>query len=322
MTFPSNSLSELKLPDLSPWDPVAEAGRKILYFQFRKILLREVGAILGDHIEELHAMRIATRRMRTALNVFGEYFDPDVIKPFRIGLRKTAKALSQVRDLDVFIEKLEQYLDGLSGSERDKLEPLRVAWSQERIAARKKVLVYLERPKYLDFKLNFWDLLETPEAGIDPKQSHLIVQEVAGQLINFSLQEVFACYRLLNDPQAQEMHALRIAFKRHRYILEFFRGVLLGSEAKKCIGLLKKIQDHLGDIHDANLAAKRAGKYLRKSNWKGLVDLETTRALAAFIATKQSEETNLMATFPALWDQFAAQKYQQNLADALSKLDR
>ena len=43
---------------------MAEVARKTLYFQFQRMLYHEPGTRLGQDNEELHDMRVATRRMR------------------------------------------------------------------------------------------------------------------------------------------------------------------------------------------------------------------------------------------------------------------
>ena len=50
-------------------------------------------------------MRVATRRMRAAFQVFDPYYKDKAIKPHIKGLRRTGQALGAVRDLDVLLEK-------------------------------------------------------------------------------------------------------------------------------------------------------------------------------------------------------------------------
>ena len=57
-------------PGLKIDDTMAEGARKTLYFHFRRMLYHEPGTRLGQDIEELHDMRVATRRMRAAIRVF------------------------------------------------------------------------------------------------------------------------------------------------------------------------------------------------------------------------------------------------------------
>jgi hypothetical protein len=159
---------KLKAPGLLPDDPMSEAGRKVLRFHFERMLEHEPGTRLGEDFEELHDMRVATRRMRSAFRVFSPYFDPDVLKPFLKGLRRTGRALGSVRDLDVFMEKAQEYLDGLPEEERSSLDPLLANWQEQRETARAQMLEYLDGKKYQQFVRDFGAFLLTEGAGALP----------------------------------------------------------------------------------------------------------------------------------------------------------
>ena len=60
---------------ISPDDTLAEAGKKVWLYYFAEMLCHESGTILGENIEELHDMRVATRRMRSAFDIFSPAFD-------------------------------------------------------------------------------------------------------------------------------------------------------------------------------------------------------------------------------------------------------
>ena len=71
----------------------AALGRVVLNY-------REAGVRSGEEIEYVHDMRVATRRMRAAFQVFGDYLEMDKMRPFLKGMRRTGRALGAVRDLD------------------------------------------------------------------------------------------------------------------------------------------------------------------------------------------------------------------------------
>ena len=118
-------------PGVTPDDSLAEAGRKVMLFQFNEMLSHEAGTRLGADIEELHDMRVATRRMRAAFDVFGEAFHAKVVKTHLKGLRATGRALGRVRDLDVFIEKAEAYRLTLAPEAQPGLDLLLEMWGRE-----------------------------------------------------------------------------------------------------------------------------------------------------------------------------------------------
>ena len=117
-----------KTPGVVADDHLAEAGRKVLRFHLARMLAREAGTREGREAEELHAMRVATRRQRAAWRVFGESFDPARTKRHRQRLREVAADLGAVRDLDVLAEALEAYRAKLSAKESAALEPRIASW--------------------------------------------------------------------------------------------------------------------------------------------------------------------------------------------------
>ena len=127
---------------------MTEAAAKTLRFHLAKMLEHEEGTRLGEDPEELHDMRVSTRRMRMALRVFADYLDPDVLRPVLKGLRRTGRTLGAVRDLDVFDEKTQVYLDGLPDERAGDLDGLLEAWKAERDKQREHLVAYLDGKRY------------------------------------------------------------------------------------------------------------------------------------------------------------------------------
>ncbi len=107
-------------------------------------------------------MRVATRRMRAAYQVFGDYLDMEQMAPFLKGLRRTGRALGAVRDLDVFWEKTQHYLDTLPPDQPHDLGPLRAVWEAEREVARERMVAYLDSKRCARFTKEFGEFLQTP----------------------------------------------------------------------------------------------------------------------------------------------------------------
>jgi hypothetical protein len=95
------------------------------------MLDHEEGVREGCDIEHVRNMRVATRRMRAALRVFANYLDAVSHRPFVKMLRRTGRTLGAVRDLDVFFEKTQHYLDTLPADRKSELDGLLAAWQAE-----------------------------------------------------------------------------------------------------------------------------------------------------------------------------------------------
>jgi hypothetical protein len=77
---------------MAVYDPMSEAGRKVIYLHFTRMLANEADTRLGEDPEALHDMRVATRRMRAAFALFGPHFDKKVLKQFGKGLRQPQRS--------------------------------------------------------------------------------------------------------------------------------------------------------------------------------------------------------------------------------------
>jgi CHAD domain-containing protein len=320
-------LMSLKSPGIKPDDSLAEAGRKVLGFHYADMLRHEEGTRQGVDIEELHDMRVATRRMRAAIDVFGESFQPKVIKVHLKGLRATGRALGRVRDMDVFMEKAQHYLDLLPGDQRQGLDPLLVHWQEERDQDRAEMLRHLNSREYASFKRKFLAFLSTPGAGARSTSGEIpvphLVEQIAPVFIYDRLAAVRAYEAILPNASIQQMHALRIEFKKFRYTLEYFREVL-GSEAKGIIDEVKIMQDHLGDLNDADVACQILRDFLDEMETQQATipveDRDNPEPIVAYLAARHAERHRLMVTYREAWDGFNRPEIRAQLADAVSVL--
>jgi inorganic triphosphatase YgiF len=149
-------------PGIRSSDTMAEAAFKTLHFHLERMLEHEPGTRQGDDPEDLHDMRVATRRMRAVLRVFGPYLDTGTMRPVERGLRRTGRVLGAVRDLDVFHEKTVSYLESLPDEHRNDLDPLLAVWRERREHARAEMIEYLDGGRYPRFVEAFSALLDDP----------------------------------------------------------------------------------------------------------------------------------------------------------------
>lgn len=308
-----------------PDDSLAEAGRKVMYAQFNAVLAHEEGTRLGDDIEELHDMRVATRRLRAAFDVFSLAFEKKALKKHLSGLRATGRALGSVRDLDVFLEKAQKYIDTLPLEEQHGIDALLAEWHAQRDEARDLMLSYLDSEAYLKFKDDFHAFVLSPGAGVLPlpkgNPQPRLVRELAPALIYERLAAVRAFDSVIPGAALEQMHALRIEFKKLRYTIEYFRDVL-GSQAKGIIQELRTMQDHLGDLNDANVACQLLQEFLDRQPKP--VEAEDQQhlqqAVQAYLIYNQSERERLYITFPEVWANFNRPEMRKKLAEAISFL--
>ncbi len=317
-------------PGLTPEDSISEAFRKTLSFHFERMLACEPGTRAGEDIEALHDMRVATRRMRAAFLVFGASLDMEPLAPLLKGLRRTGRTLGAVRDLDVFREKVQHYLDLLPEERRGELEPLWDVLTQQREAARASLLAYLDSPAYQRWVERFRQALAQPlpepplltESGPRPRNvCHLIPALIFER---WAVVRAFGPWVGQGDTPLSRYHQLRIAAKALRYTLEYF-SELLGKEAKFCLERVKALQDHLGDLQDAVVACNLLRDYLTWGTWgqgehTPLAEPVIAPGVAAYLAYRQQEVQTLVAGFPPVWATITDASFGEALLTALEKV--
>jgi CHAD domain-containing protein/transposase-like protein len=317
----------MQKPGIDRADTLAEAGRKTLLFHFAEMLRHEPGTRQGDDIEALHDMRVATRRMRAAFDVFGEAFEPEALKRHLKRLRAAGRALGRVRDLDVILEKAAAYVASQPDEARPGLQPLVQYWEDERDTARSQMLEYLNSDKYQRFKTEFNTFVQIPGLGVQPvapdRPAVFMVKDVAPGLVYARLEAVRAYETVLRNASIAQLHALRIEFKKLRYTVEFFREVL-GEQAKAVIEELKRLQDHLGDLHDADVACVIINDFLEQ--WDAqqaavpLIERRSPEPIVGYLGARYAERHHLLMGFPQAWERFNQPEFRQNLALAVAGL--
>jgi CHAD domain-containing protein len=279
----------------------------------------EPGTRLGKDIEALHDMRVATRRMRAALRVFGDYYEPETVMPLQKGLKRTGRALGAVRDLDVFQVKIEDYEAALPEPERGGLDGLLAALDS------KEYQRFVERCGQFVETEGLGSLAELLD-GDEPRPYR--VCDVAPVAVHESLGIVRAYDEWVTIPDVPlaRLHALRIACKRLRYTLEFFREVL-GPDTRSLIKEVVAMQDHLGSLQDAVVASRILRDYLvwgtweRDAKWTGQTGPETpvvAPGVAAYLAAKQAEIQTLLTGFPGAWHHMIRPEFRLMVAEAVA----
>jgi len=324
-----------KNPGLKIDETMAEGACKTLYFHFKRMVEHEPGTRAGEDIEELHDMRVATRRMRAALRVFGEYLDMRAMKPFVKDLRRTGRALGAVRDLDVFQQKTRRYSDTLPPERANELDPLFAVMHAEHQKARQAMLDFLDSPRYDRFKNRFNKFLKKPGAAAlpacaehgEPRPQRM--RHVVPVVIQQRLAVVRAYDGYLEGPDVplERLHRLRIAFKSLRYTLEFFREVL-GPDTGPMIEELKQVQDHLGDLQDAVVTCTIVRDFLNWGTWgsrgstKNIASFKPVIApgVVTYLSVRQAELQRLVAEFPAVWDRMQQSGFFKKIAGLTEEL--
>ena len=219
-------------------------------------------------IEHIHRMRVASRRLRAAIPLFGTCFPPKKFRRWMQELQKITRALGDARDTDVQIafllrlkEKRVQKNNPDPGARppllTDSAETILLTRLQKKRQKLQNVVLSaldnLERSGIpQDIRAECTDLLtKAKQARAKPAVSG--IPAVAATRISRRLDLLLQYERWAYNPDAvAEHHAMRIAAKKLRYTMETYAPVYRWN-LKKPLARVKKIQEILGDLHDCDV---------------------------------------------------------------------
>ena len=113
-----------EIPGLDPGQPFAKAAAAVVATRAAEVIESADGVLDLDDVERVHAMRVATRRLRASLEVFASCFDPDRFEVALRDVKALADALGERRDRDVALLMLEEFSGGLAAADRRGIDRL------------------------------------------------------------------------------------------------------------------------------------------------------------------------------------------------------
>jgi CHAD domain-containing protein len=228
----------------------------VLRAQLKAMCKLRARALDWTDTEGVHAMRVCSRRLRSAMSDFRPYVR---VRLPRVKLRRVADALGAVRDQDVALMALNDFSTQAKGAAANGIQIIADEAQERRKDARAKLRVSI-RPAVIDeFRDEF-------EAGLKdltivlPKRSRsetaaaaVTFRDVGRQIILERIKEIRdASHHLYFPFHIKELHELRILAKRLRYAVEILSGCWqpnLPAIAKE----ISLLQTSLGELHDCDV---------------------------------------------------------------------
>ena len=244
-------------PDLGPTEigPSMNLGQlayAVLRRQLAVLRSKEPGTRLGEDPEELHDMRVATRRLRAALDLFTEVL-PIRSRHFRGELGWLAGILGAVRDLDV---QLEAQAAMVEPGDEALWADLTALLRRERDAARGALLAALDSVRWERLVSGMAAMVQQGPFRRSTATGLAALVAVPDLICSRHDAVVKAARRAKRSGEAADFHRLRIRCKRLRYSLEF-GAELYDGRTSRYTRQLTKLQNQLGLMQDAEVAATR-----------------------------------------------------------------
>jgi len=239
-------------PMMSVEAALQEIGRACLAH-----LLHNEAAALAMDPEGVHQMRVAVRRIRSAIAAFKKLLPAaDRRRVFR-ELTWLADILGRARNLDVFGTELLQPARAALSHEA-AIDDLTVALERERKAAYERVerAILSERHAAGMLRLSGWFEARGWRDGPAGRSALLIspIGELAPRVLDRRWREVRKRSKRFGRLTASQRHKLRISTKKLRYTMELLGSLFDQDDLQKFMTRLKRLQDDLGYANDVRVA--------------------------------------------------------------------
>jgi len=112
------------IPDLSAEQSYADAAVRIVGVRAEELTENAQGVLDVGDIERVHDMRVATRRLRAALEIFEPCFAPEAYGEALAAVKRLADALGERRDRDVSVAALRVFNEQVPSPDRRGVDSL------------------------------------------------------------------------------------------------------------------------------------------------------------------------------------------------------
>lgn len=269
----------------------APAGDVVLVYvqeQVDALKAHDTG-VRADRPDAVHQMRVASRRLRSALRTFRHLFDHTRTDPLRAELRWLGAVLGDVRDTEVLHARLREQLAARGDPARPVAERVDRELGARYAQAHRSALRALDGERYFRL-LDALDALVTspPLTDAARRPARDVLPGLAGKGYTSLRDRRRAASALDGEEKELALHAVRKGAKRARYAGEALAPTF-GTDAARFAAAMERLQDVLGEHRDAALTRELLTDMAARAHAAGedpfpygrLVGLDAARAEAA-----------------------------------------
>jgi CHAD domain-containing protein len=289
---------------------------EIIAHQLKSLERYHAAVLESEDPEAVHKMRVTTRRLQASLDLLQSGSQEFKIRALKKRLRRRRRRLSLVRNYDVFLVMVDTEASGRS-AHREHFELLKAELQKRRARQSLKVDKYLQR-------ISTWSIGDKlgmrPGAVAEPVPFGAVSHSVGPASAEPSPPVLFADERrvarraadrldqrlaefraMAADAQPStdpaEIHRLRIAAKRLRYLMEAVCHLGYG-DASRAIAWLRTLQDNLGNWHDIDAFEDEVIGIICRPKFVKANLAETGGMLQATARLMKKKEALIKRTFP------------------------
>ncbi len=226
-----------------------------------KCVSLEPKVLQGDDPGAIHDLRVATRRLQQVIDLVYPLPRSGEVRKLYRGLKRCRGSLSEVRNYDVLLERVDAALARKHTARREAWEAIRQYLKELRSARMEKSLRKLAKANLSAIYVRLKDYLPangdsasaTGNPGRDGTAANLTVEQFyerisdALKAVWTELEQEIAQSRYEHSPAV--LHRTRIAAKRVRYLIEVTHAFDV-SGSKEALIWLRSLQTQLGNWHD------------------------------------------------------------------------
>ncbi len=241
---------------MSPLDRDQPAGRVlalVLEAHLEEFRSREESVRAGEDAEDLHRYRVVLRRTRSLLSAGGSVYPAEELELLEAMTAHLAALTSPVRDLDVLLEHLGDWIAEVTPRLHAGGQELREQLASSRAAARAQLIAELDG-EFSQVLVRRWQAMASvyrvggTESGPDVRRP---AGEVVDEMILASFKRLRRQGRRARRSSVDaEWHRLRKRVKRFRYLLAAFEDLYEPDTFDRVLEELADLQDGLGELQD------------------------------------------------------------------------
>ncbi len=292
---------------LSPIETLVESAIRSITFHCNAMKGQHDAAVAGQ-IEPVHQLRVSSRRLRAAIELFSGVLYASALKVYRRDIPWIAGQAGAVRNCDVLEKLFKERSDKLDVTLRAALGPINEAIVAERNAAHALLVQELSSKRYSALVAK----LSTPpvKAARGRAKLGITAPDLLGPMVRGIRKKG---KKLAEDAPPEVFHKLRVRIKRLRYALDML-APLAGKHHRKTLLRLEEMQELLGAYNDTVVAIGWLHTFAATSG----ASPTTILAAGALIHSLGIHARKLMRQGLKAWQRFERSKV---LDDALHEFD-
>ncbi|MBF0308430.1 MAG: CHAD domain-containing protein [Magnetococcales bacterium] len=297
---------EMKPVALSPELSTEEAFGQILAANFQFMLEWAPIAYEGKDIEGVHQVRVALRRLRSAVVVFRKAIPRTISDPWGEEMRWAAGELGTARDLDVLISEGFAVMKDKIPLPEGEAKLLDIA-KAKREQGYERVRAMFDSERYTAFREGFDQWLEqrgwyqADLEGVVREKMRASILRFAVKILGNRFGTVIGAGQDIGTLSTTELHQLRIECKKLRYATEFFTPLFNKKSMSDFNVHLKGLQGILGIMNDVTVT-----HHLMESLLDGVADHETLLYAGALVGWRSRQYQELRGNLGPAWATFVS----------------